>query len=994
MLAKYLLVVSFLVTVLVEPVVPKNHRLKKDLPLPQEAFYDNPWDQQWDAPELKFEEDYHLDLQIDPQGQFHDGFYGQHEKESELEDKWAEMKKSRMESLESMTSWADCEERDTCYSSYELPFAARNCFCDPHCIIYNDCCPDSPALMEGRPAGLPNITSDRVSCQRLENVDSEAEFYVVTSCPASYRDEYVRRRCEQADVAFSDLFFKVYVSSEKSEILYRNVYCALCHGESKRLKFWQVVRNCPLQSNELLTVEPTLSSFQKLESQLKDSCKLELVPPAYVLPRKCKSHKSNCPEEWEGNREAGLCKAGSTSYVYTEKLAYKNKYCATCNGEDESKLSCKDSLSTASQFDFAFSEDAAAKPTGLWLVIDLSESLGHIRTPTHFGHPVRLGNCRETGQVFDPFRKPELCRRVRCDDDGFKYWAGKCIDKVKTSTSSSTTIAFKTGKKSPTKSRTSTLKIAQQTVPDNPPILEIPESDGKLEIKTAETVSLSTASSATPTTTTTSTTTPVPTTSTTPTTTTTEATTTTTFIPVEILKIYEEGERPEIKNEIVTTTTLSSFGQGRESIIDSYDVSVKNDELFRPAVTNSHYPAKKSTTDNEEDYHHVFETPPMRGVRKRKPSTTTPALESVFQFGHDWLTTRDARDDGWVLHVNVDEPSTISYDVMDASTPGIKFQNPVTEFSSPKANHVDPAPKGKYTSVKTKSRGKPSHQTLDCFEWYAVEDYDHKVNDNDTVFVFSLSRLFEPEEVRHVEASEPYHKDQNIEVCLRRIEISSDMKPEDSSLVGLNVTALEPLVDLLIMFHYDKPLGLTSLVLTIVALVGLAGTTVGLLSPSFVRKTITIKCILSLCSASFIGQCLYLSSSIISNLEHEEGADSSKIHMNKPAPVSGFCFWNGVLLHYFVLAGAFWMNSFVVAFARKGGSLERKKSNTEEELNLNPQAIKQKGQDGYLYYSLYAWLAPLAIVTVATIVDLTGEGSINSASIRPFYGQYKVPHKL
>lgn len=978
MSTRYLIVLSLLIATLVGPATSKNIRSKKELSVPQETLYDSPWDQQWDAPKLKFEEDYHLDLQVDPQGQFHD---------DKLEDKWAEMKKSRMESLESMTSWADCEERDTCYSSYELPFAARNCFCDPHCIIYNDCCPDSPALMEGRPAGLPNITSDSVSCQRLENVNSEAEFYVVTSCPASYRDEYVRRRCEQADVAFSDLFFKVYVSSEKSEILYRNVYCALCHGESKRLKFWQIVRNCPLQSNEFLTLEPTLSSFQKLESQLKDSCKLELVPPAYALPRKCKSHKASCPEEWESNREAGLCKAGSTSYVYTEKLTYKNKYCATCNGEDESKLSCKDSRSTASQFDFAFSEDAAAKPTGLWIVIDLSESLGHIRTPTHFGHSVRLGNCRETGQVFDPFRKPELCRRIRCDDDGLKYWAGKCIDKVKTSTSTSTTIALKTVKKFPTKSRTSTRKLTQETVPESPPIHEIPESDGRFEVKPIETVSPSAVLS---TATTTSTTTPVPTT---PTTTT---TTTTPFIPVEVIKIDEDIERPEIKNEIASTTTntLSSFGQGLESIIDSYDVSVENDGLFRPAVTNPP-PSMKSTTDDDEDYQIVFATPPMRGVRKRKPSTPTqPAFESAFQFPEDWATTKNAGDDEWnVLRVNLHEPSSIGYEVVDASTPSLNFQNPVTEFSSPKTNHVDPASKGKYTSVKTKNRGRPSHQTLDCFEWYAVEDYDHKVNDNDTVFVYSLSRLFEPEEVRRVETYEPYHADQNIEVCLRRMEISSDLKPEDSSLVGLNVTALEPLVDLLIMFHYDKPLGLTSLILTIVALVGLAGTIVGLLSPSFIRKTLTIKCILSLCSASFIGQCLYLSSSIISNLEHEEGADSAKIHMNRPAPLSGFCFWNGVLLHYFVLAGAFWVNAFVVAFARKGGSLERKKSDTEEELNLNSQAIKQKSQDGYLYYSLYAWLAPLAIVTVAMIVDLTGGSSINSASIRPFYGQYQVSHK-
>lgn len=61
----------------------------------------------------------------------------------------------------------------------------RNCFCDKQCIVYEDCCVDSPFRRD------PNVTykkSDVFKCVQLRHYGS---YYMNSKCPASWKDDMV-----------------------------------------------------------------------------------------------------------------------------------------------------------------------------------------------------------------------------------------------------------------------------------------------------------------------------------------------------------------------------------------------------------------------------------------------------------------------------------------------------------------------------------------------------------------------------------------------------------------------------------------------------------------------------------------------------------------------------------------------------------------------------------------------------------------------------------
>lgn len=85
-----------------------------------------------------------------------------------------------------------CTPKDTCASSRHDRNGAmmndpkkRNCFCDQQCIVYEDCCIDSPYRRD------PNVNykkNELFQCVALRQFGS---LYMKTKCPSSWKDETV-----------------------------------------------------------------------------------------------------------------------------------------------------------------------------------------------------------------------------------------------------------------------------------------------------------------------------------------------------------------------------------------------------------------------------------------------------------------------------------------------------------------------------------------------------------------------------------------------------------------------------------------------------------------------------------------------------------------------------------------------------------------------------------------------------------------------------------
>ena len=228
--------------------------------------------------------------------------------------------------------------RDSRLNSYE-DIRNANCFCDDLCSSYGDCCKGyvRPLDLE-----LPvhQIKPEAVSCHRNYEVSGRSflDIYIVDSCPKNYDNAYVRAECGSQ----SDTFHKLPVDGKRSKVLFRNIYCALCNGESD-VMFWKVETVCQdyERRGDLRTAYVNNSKCDHEVVRLDDS-----------RIRLCKPAVKKCADDWTNQTVMDEClNENNTAYVYRkwsedEQTVYRNRQCAICNHIRENELSCLDRKSS------------------------------------------------------------------------------------------------------------------------------------------------------------------------------------------------------------------------------------------------------------------------------------------------------------------------------------------------------------------------------------------------------------------------------------------------------------------------------------------------------------------------------------------------------------------------------------------------------------------------------------------------------------------------
>ena len=213
------------------------------------------------------------------------------------------------------------------------------CFCDDMCTIYKDCCRNANVKSDQNFV----VVNTSFDCMHIPSINDNWFVYIVNTCPEDTNDELHRLCIESTE---RNIYSTTPVTSFTTRILYRNVYCALCNGETDYV-FWKVVLRCvwePKDNSKFISL-----SIQEL--YMRDECYMLYKEPIANSYRKCYPKITKCPESsnmstirnYENGHDATRCEDGGNRYVFTSDVIYKNPACYQCNkeiGTDYSDATC------------------------------------------------------------------------------------------------------------------------------------------------------------------------------------------------------------------------------------------------------------------------------------------------------------------------------------------------------------------------------------------------------------------------------------------------------------------------------------------------------------------------------------------------------------------------------------------------------------------------------------------------------------------------------
>ena len=205
--------------------------------------------------------------------------------------------------------------------SNQNDYRPRSCKCD-RCDIFDDCCQDMQK----------QILEKMYECEI--KVGYNQWIYSISKCPKNYSDVNIRYNCESNEKVKILNLLPVY--SEKTDLTYKNLYCAHCNIENIKYNeilpfeidmsklYWLLENSTEL---ELLKDETRL---ENLITNYQDNIKFDLM--GKVLRYCEKNLIENCPDN---STELEKAKCGNnTAKRNVLGKNYKNENCLLCHGMD------------------------------------------------------------------------------------------------------------------------------------------------------------------------------------------------------------------------------------------------------------------------------------------------------------------------------------------------------------------------------------------------------------------------------------------------------------------------------------------------------------------------------------------------------------------------------------------------------------------------------------------------------------------------------------
>ena len=322
---------------------------------------------------------------------------------------------------------------------YSCNSTLRYCMCDTSCDVFKDCCRDADVSNGNTTAEKLKEVFPYADCVYLPEVHSRWFIFVINTCPYS-TEKILKDLCENVDI--KNVISSTPVFGNTTNLLYRNMYCAICHNE------------------HYTSLNPQLScgwrreykgNF-KLNKLLKlDACSIEYTIAtdyniSYTNPiRECYSTISECSNPSADGIHKKECHPGRNEYVFTTDNIYTNKHCYFCSNENGEDVSCNVLI-----YNFSLRVGKTSYAYSYRMLFDLES--GRVQSEKRFDRLPRENNaffissrseCSDT-QIFDPFAS--VCRDVTCTPSAGLIGL-KCSDVIRniSKNGSCATIGFNEG---------------------------------------------------------------------------------------------------------------------------------------------------------------------------------------------------------------------------------------------------------------------------------------------------------------------------------------------------------------------------------------------------------------------------------------------------------------------------------------------------------------------------------------------------------------------
>ena len=316
------------------------------------------------------------------------------------------------------------------YSCPGLIVKPVGCRCDELCKRFGDCCSNSNYVHN---ANIPSFecVSNIVLNERKDREAGEQYYWMIASCPESESESDILNRI--ADLCKAHALSSPPVSDNSTGLVYRNKYCAQCHGvPDKELITWPSVWHCNITLTEafisgsgtvdmrvlLAACNPSVFEEPQLLSDRERAYPLRECDRDIIYKCQPPPETNTSSEEYHNLERLCRIEPGKATVISTAPGVYKNEYCALCSSlnMDRNNLRCPPNPPSRNMIPPSFNTFP--------LLLDVTGSGIEVLSMDKIEVTSIIEQSCAEGQVYDVYS--EACRESPCPP-GFDYSGSSCL---------------------------------------------------------------------------------------------------------------------------------------------------------------------------------------------------------------------------------------------------------------------------------------------------------------------------------------------------------------------------------------------------------------------------------------------------------------------------------------------------------------------------------------------------------------------------------------
>ena len=212
-----------------------------------------------------------------------------------------------------------------------------SCYCDPDCVLFNDCCVDYHETCHNTNKTKSNLSPDLFSCTPLdESYPQRGSVLLISKCPSGWTDQTLRTLCETYPLDDMQYVrspniggvFKWHVFDRNGNN-FKNMFCSICNGN-------HIFESQPWVTHNWKSLSPGNEEDACNEPNNMNKEPTHLIDRTVGHQLRSCPMVDSCPKTFEEDSESmdnltAACQSYSAMICIDNKI-YKNYHCGLCNG--------------------------------------------------------------------------------------------------------------------------------------------------------------------------------------------------------------------------------------------------------------------------------------------------------------------------------------------------------------------------------------------------------------------------------------------------------------------------------------------------------------------------------------------------------------------------------------------------------------------------------------------------------------------------------------